>query len=45
MEVVQALSEQQNVSWDALLQIKAQKREERGGFDNRLVLIELTDRE
>ena len=45
LEVVQALSEQQNVSWDALLQIKTQKREERGGFDNRLMLTEWTDRE
>lgn len=45
LEVVQALSAQQNVSWDALLQIKAQKRDVRGGFEKRLLLTELTDRE
>ena len=43
LEVIEATAKMRGCSWEALLDIKEQKRQKRGGFDQKILLLEVTD--
>ena len=43
LEVIEATARMRGCSWEALLDIKEQKRKKRGGFDKKLLLLEVSD--
>lgn len=43
LEVIEATARMRGCSWEALLDIKEQKRQKRGGFDKKLLLLEVSD--
>ena len=43
LEVIEATALARGCSWEELLSIKAQKRQKRGGFEEKILLLEVTD--
>ena len=43
LEVIEATARMRGCSWETLLDIKEQKRQKRGGFDKKLLLLEVSD--
>ena len=43
LEVIEATALARGCSWEELLSIKAQKRQKRGGFEDKILLLEVTD--
>ena len=43
MEVIAALGAAKGYSWEQLLQLRQEKRQRRGGFDEQLLLLEVSD--
>ena len=43
IEVIAATAKARGCSWEQLLRIRNQKREKRGGFDKKILLMEVTD--
>lgn len=43
LEVIEATTKARGCSWEDLLAVKEQKRQKRGGFEEKLLLLEVTD--
>lgn len=43
IEVIAAAAEAQGCSWDQLMQLRNEKRRQRGGFENRILLLEVSE--
>lgn len=43
IEVIAAVAQARDCSWDQLMQIRDEKRQQRGGFEKKLMLLEVCD--
>lgn len=43
LEVMEAVAKARGYSWQELLSVRDEKREKRGGFDGRILLLEVTE--
>jgi predicted house-cleaning noncanonical NTP pyrophosphatase (MazG superfamily) len=45
LEVIEAIASHANIAWEQISEIKKQKNEERGGFNNGIFLISTTEQD